>query len=512
MADGNAAVRVWSPMQEAIFAAVENTIGGNLIVEALAGTGKSTTLEEIVRRTDPDASVLVCAFNTSIAKALEPRMPVGVTVKTIHSFGFAALRAASTRRIEINRFRTADAVQGILGRGHESRDARAFCSKLISIAKGNAFDACEAGGTPKLDTLDAMADAQELLAPKGWSRGKLLGVALQVLRAQQLSTSTEIDFDDMIWLPVVRQIAIPQFDFVLVDELQDLNPAQIAICVEASAEGRFIGVGDRHQAIYGFRGADREAIPRMVRELRADVLPLSITYRCARSIVTEANEIVPALEAAPGAPLGTVRHASLETLERDVAPGDFVLSRTNAPLVSLCFRLIKAGRRAAIQGRDIGDGLAAWVRGTKAADVPELLRCVRDWRISEIARLDALERDTDGVTDRAECLIAIAEGAKSVAEVMLRIESIFSGEAPGGRVLLSSTHRAKGLEAERVWLLHDTYCQRPGAEESNLLYVAITRAKSELIYAVEEVPESESSEPAPFYMAADCNSDSRLDP
>ena len=61
-----------------------------------------------------------------------------------------------------------------------------------------------------------------------------------------------------------------------------------------------------------------------------------------------------------------------------------------------------------------------------------------------------------------------------------------------GRVDFTSTHKAKSRERDRVWLLRDTFCQsRRGAEvkeeEYNLLYVAITRAKHELVYVAGEV-------------------------
>lgn len=490
-ADGSAG-RVWSPMQQAIFAHIEDPMRKHLVVEALAGTGKSTTIEEAVRRTDPDASVLVCAFNAAIVKALEPRMPDGVVVSTFHSFGLRAVRGVKS--VEVNRFRTADLAQGIFGRSFETKQARDFVTKLVGIAKGQAFDALAESkviGT-KFALLDSWADAFSLDVPRGWDRRRLVGSALEILRSSQQRIGAEIDFDDMIWLPCVLGLSAPTFAFVFVDETQDLNPAQLKLAVAAAGEsGRIVAVGDRHQAIYGFRGADREAIPRMIRELSADVLPLSVTYRCAKRIVAEANAFVPALEAASGAAPGVVRWASEEELERAVAPGDFVLSRTNAPLVSLCFRLIASGRRAAIQGRDIGDGLTSWVKSAKASSVPELQGALGRWRAAEIARLEEAERDTEAVTDRAECLMAIMSGAESIDMVLRRIEAIFSGEAPGSRVLLSSTHRAKGLEAERVWILRDTYLRRPGDEEENLLYVAITRAKAELIYVTENPDDCE---------------------
>lgn len=476
--------RVWSPMQSAIFEAVEDPQGGNLVIEALAGTGKSTTIEEAVRRTDGDSTVLVCAFNAAIATALKPRMPDGVEVSTIHSFGMRVLREA-TGSIEVDKYRAADLAKAIVG---PARVARTAVAQLVSMAKGQAFDAL-GGGRAKLDVLDALADATGVDFPRGWSRAQLLGAALQILRAHQVLPTSAIDFDDMIWLPVVLGLEVPTYDYVFVDETQDLNPAQLEIVKRAGVGGRVVAVGDSRQAIYGFRGADSAAMSRMVSELGAATLPLSVTYRCPLAVVREANEYVPALTARPGAPEGVVRTVRMAELEEEAAPGDFVLSRTNAPLVSLAFRWLAAGRSARIQGRDIGTGLGAWVKAQNVArgaiGMAALKAKIEAWGLAEVARLAEAGRDTQAAVDKAACLAAIASGSGDVDAMLLRIELLFADNGGPGAITLSSTHRAKGLEADRVWVLRDTYLRWPGPEEENLLYVAITRSKHELIFVTE---------------------------
>src|SRR5262249_47785764 len=95
-----------------------------------------------------------------------------------------------------------------------------------------------------------------------------------------------IDFDDMIWLPVVLRLSVWTYDRVFVDETQDLNAAQLELALRACrAKGRILAIGDDKQAIYRFRGADSNAVERIIRRLSAKVLPLSVTYRCAQRIV-----------------------------------------------------------------------------------------------------------------------------------------------------------------------------------------------------------------------------------
>ena len=73
-----------------------------------------------------------------------------------------------------------------------------------------------------------------------------------------------------------------------------------------------------------------------------------------------------------------------------------------------------------------------------------------------------------------------ATGLQSVANVLERIDELFADRASHDVIVFSSTHKAKGLERERVWMLVGTYRRRPGQEEENLYYVAATRARRTL--------------------------------
>jgi superfamily I DNA/RNA helicase len=418
---------------------------------------------------------LVCAFNKSIADALKVRLAdTGCDILTLHSLGLRSVTAAHGRREVDSRYTGKLVMNEIF-----DRDVRAACVKLIGIAKGSLLQ--------EWDDLDEALDTQGIdVEPR--SRNAVIATAMKVLRKCEAATKGPIDFDDMIWLPAAQGLSVPKYEFVFVDETQDLNPAQLWLTRAACAPGgRIVAVGDRRQAIYGFRGADREAIPRMIRELQATVMPLSITYRCPKAVVREANKFVPTLQAAPGAPEGTVRHVSESELRLGAAPGDMVLSRINAPLVSLALAWLAEGRRCRIQGRNIGEGLVKLIgalgkRG--GGTVPELLRALGKWHQLERDRLVAAERDTQEADDKAACIEALCEGHRLVSDVKAAAEKLFADDGEPG-ILLSSTHRAKGLEAARVWVLWDTY--RPSGkasneEERNLCYVAVTRSKGELNY------------------------------
>lgn len=460
----------WSIFQRAIFADVAEG-AGHVLVRARAGTGKTTTIVEALRHLPAGKSALLVAFNKSIAQELERRAPPGVQVRTLHSFGFAALRSAFRTRLDDGKVdRIARALfdetslrGGVLGN----------LSKLVSRAKATLAN--------NEQDLDGLVDDLGLDVPEA-ERSDFIERAAKILRACYQDTAS-CDFDDMIWLAVRHGVRVPSFDFVFVDETQDLNASQIELALRAvKRSGRVIAVGDDRQAIYGFRGADARAVDRVVDRLSARVLPLSITYRCGKAIVALAKEIVPDYEAAPTAPDGEVRTVSEANLKADALPGDFVISRKNAPLIGLCLGFLAANKPATIAGRDIGAGLLALVDRSKATAIVDMLAFVEDWRRTESDRLAVRGRDTQPVEDKADCIAALAEGAADVAEVRARIAALFTDKDDSQRIVCTTTHKAKGLERTRAWVLADTFSSGC-IEEDNLWYVAITRAKTELCIA-----------------------------
>lgn len=462
----------WSKYQLAVFENVA-TGTGHTVVKAVAGSGKTTTIVEALSHIPAGCRTLFVAFNKSIAEELKKRAPRGVEVSTLHSYGLKVI-TRSLGRLRIDGNRVDDMVRAMHGNDSKTWDMRRDLAKTVSLAKGQlASDEAD---------IDAIIDAFGIESARNGSRAAFIQDVLKLLlQCTEVSVDGRIDFDDMIWLPVVLELSQPKFDRVFIDETQDLNRAQIEMALRAvTANGRICAVGDPKQAIYGFRGADAASMENIVTRLKATVLPLSVCYRCCKAVVEEAQTVVPEIEYAPGAENGSVTPVTVKEMKRGARPGDFILSRTNAPLISLCMYFLKEGKPASIQGRDVGASLAAFVKKSKAPSVEMLRDYVEAWRNTECARLAAKHRDTQAVEDRAECILALSEDAASVADVLSSIESLFADKDSSQRIVLSSTHKAKGLERERVWLLDSTYRRRPEIDETFLYYVAVTRAQKTL--------------------------------
>jgi DNA helicase II / ATP-dependent DNA helicase PcrA len=465
-------IRSWSVFQTNIFTDIQ--VGeGNTQVDALAGTGKTSTIVEGFYYVPRGYSVLMCAFNSSIQKELDQRAPVGVDVKTIHSMGNAACRQAFPRlgKIDDKGEKLGGYIKAEVGDDPDAYDLRDNLFKAVSLCKGYLAHTPEEI-TPILarHDIDTCNESEEGFVTK----------VMKILNACKKDTS-RIDFDDMIWLPNVLGLKMQQFDMVFIDEAQDLNLAQINLALASVRPGgRIISVGDEHQAIYGFRGADSNAIQNIVDRMHSKRMPLSVTYRCAKSIVQMAQTLVPNIEAAPNAEEGLVEEMSINQLDQRVRPGDFVLSRVNAPLIKWCLALLKAHIPANIQGRDMGKSLFALVKKSGAKNVDTFLSWLDEYETMEVERLVKAKRDSSVVSDKVECLRVLCEGTRSLEDVKANLDKLFKDGNDYDRVILSTTHKAKGLERDRVFMLRDTYRPTKGQEEANLAYVAYTRAKKEL--------------------------------
>jgi hypothetical protein len=292
---------------------------------------------------------------------------------------------------------------------------------------------------------------------------------------------------------------------ILVHNCQDLNAAQRELVIKLKApNGRMTFVGDEKQAIMGFAGADATSVKVIADKTQAARLPLSICYRCPKSHLDMAREIVPEIEHAEHAEDGEVLHLDPDDLHTTLRQGDMVLCRTNAPLISTCFQLIARGVPAKVRGRDIGKGLTFLVESVedvKGYTWDEFGKCLAEYEAKTIAKLSDKEgtgSQIQGLQDRAESVRLIqsqthAKGqCRDAKELKVYINSLFTDS--GSVIELSSVHKAKGLEADRVFILRPELLPHPrlnfrwqGEQEMNLKYVALTRAKQTLGFVQEEL-------------------------
>jgi ssDNA-binding Zn-finger/Zn-ribbon topoisomerase 1 len=451
-----------------------------LVICATAGSGKTTIGIEMLKLCPPHERTLFVAFNKHIAVELQKRAPAHVAVSTFHSLGYAALRRAfGSVTFDDNK------VDGILNYMYDREKWKhtfPAIKQLVSLVKYEL-------STTNADDLMRLVDHHGIDL-NGDAEMILSAVPEVISRCKRMNTV--VDYDDMCWLPVVLDISCAKYDNIFIDEAQDTCKCQIALVLKSVKDnGIIMAAGDENQSLYGFRGADVDAMANLISKLNATTLPLSISYRNPKSVVRFVNEQLPyiAHEAADNAIEGCVRHIRYDDALNEFKPGDMVLCRTNAPLVSPAFSLIRRGIKAIIRGRDIGKGLVTLINKMRCSTINDLMVSLVEYKRNEVSKLLAAEKNSQAqaIDDKVDTIIALSEGVNSIDELINRINNIFSDDSEG--VVFSSVHRAKGLEAQRVYILKHELMPHPMAkkewerkQEQNIRFVAYTRSLNELIF------------------------------
>lgn len=472
----------WNKYQLEIFKNVREG-QGHTIVEALAGTGKTKTIIEALKYIPPDLTWLLVAFNKKIAEELKLRAPISDKgyISTLHSLGLKSI-GATFSKIKVDNDKLPNIIKKLI-KDNSQRELRNQLEKAVNLSK--SFLASSD------DDIDLVMDEYDI-EPADLEREEFIGYVRTIMDTCR-SQYDLVDFSDMVWLPNVLNLKVPKFDRVFLDESQDTTKAQLGLVLQAvqpkpktkrsKPEGRILAAGDPNQVLYAFGGVDINSMYNLKQKLNAKTLPLSITYRCPIAVVKEAQKIVPEFEAAPDAKEGKVAYISLEEMKNQAKPGCVIISRTNAPLIGLALHFIKNNIPANIQGRDIGDNLLATVASSHAKNIDKFIDYLISWRTKQIARLTKQGRDTTNAIDRVECLQVLADNVTSIQELKDNIKKLFSDVDDNHKILLSNTHKFKGLERDIVYMLLGTY-RKNTQEEINLNYVCITRSKNELYFVV----------------------------
>ena len=278
--------------------------------------------------------------------------------------------------------------------------------------------------------------------------------------------------------------------------VQDVNRCQIKIIEKilkrdkktGKVLGRLITVGDFFQGIYGFNAADEKSFEWFEKFPNTKVLPLSVSFRCAKNIIIEAQKIVPDIKALDDAPDGIVREGDVLN---EAQSGDFVLCRTTMPLVKLFFEFLVQSKKAIVKGSDIGVNLIELI-----GHITTLSELKSFWEM-ELNNF-SMDLKSKGVLNPSEhsgymaledkvlTLLFLAKLSTNIEDLKVKIRTIFTDEIKG--IVLSTVHKIKGLEANRVFIIRPDLLPMKAVkswqqiQEKNLQYVAITRAKTELIY------------------------------
>jgi superfamily I DNA/RNA helicase len=474
---------------------------GNAVVNAKAGSGKTTTAVNAVDRMSGD--VLMLAFNKKIATELQNRLVTmgypNASAATFHSESLKSL-AKAKGKMSVNNSKVYNFVEYFTQEG-ELMKCRKAIMDMVRFAKEYGFGV---SGCNTVDDINAWVNIiqhNDIDIDADVSLETIIDVCQKVLDLNNRDVKS-IDFSDMLYFPLLFDVDMIQYDWIIVDEAQDTNVCRKLLLKKMlKPGGRLIAIGDPNQAIYGFTGAENNSMELIKTMFDAVELPLSVCYRCGKKIIESAKEYVADIEAFENNNDGEISSIKYDefvksTPSLNLNKNDGIICRNNSPLVALAFALIREGIGCRIEGKDIGQNLITLTRKWKVKDLATFtLRLQKHFeRESEKAskaKLALLEDKFDTMMiliERCQTL-----GKHDVASLQKLISDMFSDNDDYKKpnvVTLSSIHKSKGLEFDNCYILGMSQFQPSKyavldwmkEQEKNLSYVAITRAKNKLVH------------------------------
>lgn len=523
----------------------------NIVVSALAGTGKTTLLKHLASFQKEGERWLYLIFNSANQKEALQSFPSTVDVMTSHSFLGKVISHNSKNGIientqiwpEKGTLRTTSIIDKLF------EDTVKFpftikytciriISQITSLAKNFAINPKDEKEAIKIieniiSQYGIESDYMDKISNPKFSEVKpdIIEGVLSVLHYCIPGNSLYYKFDgfrdhdDTVWYPTLFEMQFPKYQIVLVDEVQDFNKCQIIMLENlAKAGARIIAVGDKNQAMYGFRGADSEAFDNVKKTVGGNLFDLPTNYRSGKNIIeyVKTNTVVKTIEAGMQFE-GIVKQNYLNSESLPIEMGieykkndknlkmeTAVIASINAILAKVAVKLMYQNVDFLLVGKDMSKEFVDLVGevvgfGRKAnhCDLRDFSERLAKYLQEKHKRFDGLQARKEYLTEldlKVEAMTSILEyiadcnytdcgiNVGNTQYLIMYLQKKFAGvnleqETENTKqVILTTAHKSKGLEFARVFILAPELAKA----DDNLWYVACTRAKKELNICEEE--------------------------
>lgn len=463
--------------QEIIDLAISS--GDNILVSASAGAAKTTSLYMIAEALAPK-NMLCLAFNKRIAVEMDSHFPPNCTAMTLNSLGHRTWINSTGKRSKINSKKGYEIMKEEIEK-YDGRDLDELYKRMGELMRIVAFG--KACGYIPTGTYDSIAkrlmDDEAFFSHIEQKLNELETKLVRDCTLVSLKQSFEgtLDFDDQILMPTIFQGAFSRYPLILVDEAQDLSALNHAMLRKLCKASRLIAVGDRCQAIYGFRGAHADSMNELQQAFSMTEKTLSISFRCSKSITRAAQWRAPNMRWPNWAKEGSVTSLTSWTAQ-NLPNNTAVLCRNNAPLFALAIKLLKNGRHAELASGDVAKMIMNIMRKFGSSNLPQIQVFDAIERWTEDQRSKNKKRAWGSIEDRASCMSIFAGEGKDLGDALAYGQHLIQLTSP---IKLMTGHKAKGLEFDHVFFLDADLCSKD-QQDPNVRYVIITRARETLTY------------------------------
>jgi len=472
--------------------AILNSIG-NIRINAVAGSGKTTTLIEYATSRPRGSRILYLAFNKSVKLEAQRKFAArnldNVKVETAHSLAYKHIIRNGNYSLKPNGYKTHEIVDLLELRGNGEKHTEYIIANHISKFI-TYFCNSDKAKVQDLNYLDTLADAKAISFARSFYQYIEDGTRLLLSKMDM----AEIEITHDFYLKKF-QLSEPvlHYDYILFDEGQDASAAMLDVFLKQKAVK--IIVGDTHQQIYGWRHAVNS-----LEKTDFQTFNLSVSFRFKQPIADLANKLLTWKEHLGSYTSLSITGKGTATEEKSKA----TIARTNLGLLLTAIDFITDNpktTRLYFEGN-----INSYTYADDGASLYDVLNLynnrhdlIRDKLIKSMNDLDELEdyiKKTEDV-QLGMMLEIVREYGNEIPDIIKRLKELHIGdqERDKAEMIFSTVHRAKGMEYDVVHLVNDFIkeadlekpksAKEEGAfdisklnEEINLLYVAVTRTKN----------------------------------
>lgn len=466
---------------------------GNIKINAVAGSGKTTTVIEYAKTRPANSRILYLAFNktvkTSAAKKFAQNGLHNVQVETAHSLAYRYVVYKSEYRINANGYKTNEIADllNIRGNGekHTEYVVANHINKFVAYFLNSDKERLE-----DLNYLDTISDPKT----KVFVSSMYNYIKKQAVAFFDMMDNNEIEITHDFYLKKF-QLSSPilPYDYILFDEGQDGSAAMLDVFLKQAAVK--VIVGDTHQQIYGWRYA--------VNSLeKADFRTyyLSTSFRFSNDIANLAAAILKYKEH-----IG--EHQSVKIIgkatEKDTKT-KAVIARTNLGLLLKAIEYVT--KKKEVRSIHFEGNINSYTYADEGASLYDILNLyngnhplIKDKLIKSMADMgelvDYIEKTED--VQLAIMVKIIKEYGNKIPEIIKAIKEKHVDDKENAEMIFSTVHRCKGMEYDTIQLVNDFITEEKLEklrldkksvdantakinEEINMLYVAVTRTKNML--------------------------------
>lgn len=471
------------------------TSGKSIKITAYAGAGKTSTLVQCAAAV-PDRRGVYLAFNAEAKKDAEKKFKgLNVRVFTTHGLAYCWFRDTHPNINPSSGIYRGFEIANLFSLVGLQKEQTKFTSAISAPALGAAIADCIirfcSSGDSEIEmhhfnpnSIRAIPERFSFADSKDPRKIPEINKAKRELLAPYLRIAR--DLKNMIFRspdrhPIGHDVYLKMWsltapmidcDYLMLDEAQDTNGAVIA-ALNANANLQKIIVGDSYQQIYAFRGATN-AMQKMHVEHTG---VLSKSFRYGESIGELASNFLRMVRGADVRVRGfDAVNSEIDIGEPDFARLDCIIARTNTGAIEAGLMLSEKGCRVKLSTGSTGK--AEWI--SKLTAVSELLSHGKTEAHADYVGFDygsflSHLESAQGAQDKSLRNIIEKYGIDAVSELLEQ----------GARLRKDVTHvmtahGSKGLEFDRVLIWGDfpQEVAKYDGEEGNLLYVALTRAKT----------------------------------